>query len=98
MWAKRFMRARCVNNASEFSGLGSDDVEAFLTDLAVDGGVAAATQEQAFYGLLFLFERVLGKDVRGVNAMRSGKPKLVPTVLSKPEVSRLLPAMVGMYF
>ena len=64
---------------------------------ALDGGVAAATQEQAFFGLLFLFEQVLKKDVRGVSAMRSDKPKLIPTVMSKPEISRLLPVMTGIY-
>ena len=97
MWVKRFMKARCVGTLAEFDDLGATDVESFLTDLAVDGGVAAATQEQAFYGLLFLFEQVLKKDIRSVNAMRSDKPKLVPTVMSKPEVLRALLVMKGVY-
>ena len=44
-----------------------------------------------------MFEHVLQKDVRGVNAMRSDKKRLVPTVMSKPEVSRVFPVMTGMY-
>ena len=96
-WVRRFMATRCLQKLSDFDAIGSADVEAFLTDLAVDGGVAASTQDQAFYGLLFLFEHVLKVDLRGINAMRSDKPKLVPTVLSKQEVARLLPAMTGVY-
>jgi len=96
-WIRRFMAARCLKSLSGFEKIGSSDVESFLTDLAVDGGVAAATQEQAFYGLLFLFEHVLKVDIRGINAMRSDKPKLVPTVLSKQEVARVLPALTGVY-
>ncbi len=96
-WVRRFMASRCLNNLADFERIGSTDVESFLTDLAVDGGVAASTQEQAFYGLLFLFEHVLKVDIRGINAMRSDKPKLVPTVLSKQEVARVLPAMTGVY-
>ena len=86
-WVRRFMAARSLQNLADFESMNSSDVESFLTDLAVDGGVAAATQEQAFFGLLFLFEYVLKVDVRGVDAMRSDKPKLVPTVLSKQEVA-----------
>ena len=45
------MATRCLQKLSDFDAIGSADVEAFLTDLAVDGGVAASTQDQAFYGL-----------------------------------------------
>ena len=96
-WARRFMKVRGVKNLDEFQLMEAQDVEAFLTDLAVDGGVAAKTQEQAFYALLFLFQMVLKKDIRGVNALRADKPKLVPTVLSKPEVIRVLTEMTGVY-
>ena len=95
--ARRFMKVRGVNTLAPFQAMEARDVEAFLTELAVDGGVAAKTQEQAFYALLFLFQLVLKKDIRGVNALRSDKPKLVPTVLSKPEVIRVLKEMTGVY-
>ena len=96
-WVRRFMVTRGIKQMSDFEAVGSRDVESFLTDLAVDGGVAASTQEQAFYGLLFLFEHVLKVDIRDVNAMRSDRPKLVPTVLSKNEIARVLPRLTGVY-
>ncbi|MCA9217834.1 MAG: phage integrase N-terminal SAM-like domain-containing protein [Planctomycetales bacterium] len=89
------MLVRSVENLSGFSSIGSVDVESFLTDLAVDGGVAASTQEQAFYALLFLFQHVLKVDLGNVNALRADNPKLVPTVMSKQEVQKVLPELPG---
>jgi site-specific recombinase XerD len=39
-----------------------DDVKNFLTWLAVDQGVSASSQNQAFNALLFLFRNVFGKE------------------------------------
>ena len=96
-WVRRFMSARCLKNRDDFEGVGAADVQAFLSDLAVDGGVAAATQEQAFFGLLFLFQHVLEKELEGVNAKRADKLKPVPTVLSPEEIERVLPHLRGIY-
>ena len=40
--------------------IGAAEVEAFLTHLAVDGNVAASTQNQALSVILFLYRDVLG--------------------------------------
>jgi hypothetical protein len=40
--------------------MGAPEVEAFLSDLAVNGQVAAATQNQALSALLFLYREALG--------------------------------------
>jgi hypothetical protein len=39
-------------------------IESFLTDLAVNGNVAAATQNQAMNALAFLYKRVLNPTFR----------------------------------
>ena len=39
--------------------MGIPEIEAFLTHLAVEGNVAASTQNQAFNAILFLYEKVL---------------------------------------
>jgi hypothetical protein len=39
-------------------------IEAFLTDLAVNGNVAAATQNQAMNALVFLYKRVLNHTLK----------------------------------
>ena len=42
--------------------MGKVEIEAFFSDLAVNGIVSASTQNQAFSALLFLYEQVL--DIR----------------------------------
>jgi hypothetical protein len=43
--------------------LGAEEVEAFLTHLAVVGQVSASTQNQALSALLFLYKEVLSIDL-----------------------------------
>jgi len=43
--------------------LGTEEVRAFLRALAVEGKVAAATQNQALSALLFLYQQVLKKEI-----------------------------------
>ena len=43
--------------------MGAPEVTKFLTSLAVDGHVAASTQNQALSGLLFLYRDVLEIDL-----------------------------------
>ena len=69
------------------------EVEAFLTHLALHENVAAATQNLAFSALIFLYREFLGRELRGVEALRARRSRHVPAVLSKTEVERLLNAM-----
>ena len=69
--------------------LDGSDVSNFLTHLAVDRNVAASTQNQAFSALLFLYTKVLGKELK-VDAVRAKTPQKLPTVLSKEEVVEIL--------
>jgi len=50
-WIRRFIRFRGRRHPRE---MGAAEVEAFLTGLAVDCKVSAATQDQALAALLFL--------------------------------------------
>jgi len=51
--------------------MGSAEVEAFLTHLAVDAHVSASTQNQALQALLFLFANLLyGSGLRLMEALR----------------------------
>ena len=96
-WLRRFRQVRGLRCLADFESATERDVESFLTDLAVDGGVAASTQEQAFFALLFFFEHVLKREFRNINAMRSDRRKLVPTVMSEPEVAAVFENMTGVY-
>ena len=67
-----------------------DTARAFLSDLAIQRGVAASTQNQAFNALLFLLREVLAQDVRGLDAVRARRGPRLPVVLSDPEVKQVL--------
>ena len=56
LWVKRYVRFHGLRHPRE---LGPEHLEAFLTHLAVDGNVAAATQNQALSALLFLYKEML---------------------------------------
>ena len=75
--------------------MGVAEVEAFLTHLAAERNVSAATHNQAFSALLFLYRVVLKIELRGINALRARRPKKVPTVLTGDEAKRVLASMTG---
>lgn len=75
--------------------MGTPEIGAFLTHLAVHDNVAASTQNQALCALLFLYNEVLGQEIGPVDAIRAKKPKRLPVVLSREEVERVITAMAG---
>ena len=71
--------------------MGKSEIELFLSDLAVSRNVAASTQNQALNAILFLYREVLKQDVDfELRAIRSKKPRNLPTVLSRREVAKIL--------
>lgn len=90
-WMERFLRfhRQKAGHWVHPSEMGNDDINAFLTHLAVEGNVAASTQNQAFSALLFLFRDVLKTDFE-VKAVRAKRPQRIPVVLSIDEVRLLL--------
>jgi integrase len=89
-WIVRFIRFHGVRHPDE---MGAPEVAAFLSDLATEGRVAAATQNQALNALVFLYARVLGRplpELAGV--VRAKKPRKLPVVLTPGEVERVLGA------
>ncbi|MEP6622482.1 MAG: integron integrase, partial [bacterium] len=72
------------------------EVASFLTMLAVDGHVAASTQNQALAALLFLYRDVLGMPMTISNeVVRAKRPKRLPDVMSRGEVANLLAELEG---
>lgn len=92
-WIRRFIMANGKRHPRE---LGAAQVEAFLTALAVEGKVAASTQNQALSAVLFLYREVLGLKLAWMDdVVRAKRPQRVPTVLSQAEVRALLAHMDG---
>lgn len=92
-WALRFIRFHGKRHPAE---MGAAEVEAFLTWLAVQGRVAASTQNQALHALLFLYREVLEVRLPWLDGMvRAKTGKRLPVVLSEAEVAALLRHVSG---
>ena len=87
---QHFMRERQLKCLADFDSITTADVESHLSDLAVDGDVAPATQNQAYYALKLLFELVLNRDFGKVDAVRSTKAVHIPSVMSRNEVAQVI--------
>jgi len=85
------------SNGWGVGNIGPRDVEAHLTVLAVELDVAESTQDQAFHALAYLFKHVLKRELNCIDAIRSSKPKRVPTVMSQDEVTEVLNGLRGVY-
>jgi integrase len=92
-WIRWFIRFHGMRHPVE---MGADEVKGFLSWLAAERDVAAATQNQALHALLFLYKQVLAQDLPWLDGMvRAKRPARMPTVLTEQEVARLLAQMDG---
>ena len=92
-WIKRYIYFHGKRHPAE---LGEAEAAAFLSHLATERRVAAATQGQALAALLFLYKQVLGRDLGWLDGMtRAKRPVRLPTVLSLQEVQGLLSELSG---
>jgi site-specific recombinase XerD len=66
--------------------MGSEEVNAFLTHLAVEAQVSASTQNQALSALLFLYRELLERDLDMEGVVRARAKRRLPVVLSEAEV------------
>lgn len=82
-WIKRFMLLHGKRHPAE---MGAAEMEAFLTHLAVERKVSAATQNQALSALLFLYKEALLIDLPWLaNVVRAKQPQRLPVVLTRAE-------------
>lgn len=87
-WIRRYIM---FHGKRHPAGMGKAEAEAFLTSLALDRNVAAATQNQALSALLFLYREVLEEDLPWLgDVTRAKKPARLPTVLTREEAAGLL--------
>jgi integron integrase len=99
-WIRRYVRFHAFRHPRD---LHEADVARFLSHLAVEGRVSAATQAQALAALLFLYRHVLDRPLVGLgNVPRARAPVRIPVVLSRAEVQSVLgeldgtPKLIGM--
>jgi integron integrase len=95
-WVKRYILFHGKRHPSQ---MGEAEVCAFLTHLAVDGQVAAATQNQALNALVFLYRHVVNRPLGEFSGIvRAKQPQRLPVVLTPAEVGRILRALKGIYW
>ena len=92
-WIRRFVLFHGRRHPRE---MGSSEVSAFLSSLANEGQVAAATQNQALAATLFLYKAVLGVELPWMGEIaRAKRPRRLPVVLTRQEVHALLGKLDG---
>jgi len=93
-WIRRYIVFHDKRHPSE---LDRTHIEAFLTHLAVEGRVAASTQNQALNALLFLYREVLRAPAPQLqDAVRASRPRRLPVVLTREEVEAVFAHLDGL--
>lgn len=92
-WIRRFV---VFHDGRHPRDLDEEDVNAFLSHLADEGKVSAATQNQALAAVLFLFRDVLEQPLGRVEILvRAKRRTTCPVVMSPEETMRVLSLMDG---
>jgi integron integrase len=92
-WIRRFI---LFHHKRHPQTLGAPEVTAFLTHLAVQGRVAANTQNQALNALVFLYRHVLQRELDApIPLVRAKRPEHLPTVLTRAETLAILRHIPG---
>lgn len=86
-WIRRYILFHGKRHPRE---MGVAEIEKYLIYLAVQGKVAASTQNQAFHAILFLYHQVLGIEIKNVNVLRAKESKHLPAVLNQVDTFRVL--------
>ena len=87
-WIRYFIRFHQLRHPLE---MGAVEVNAFLSWLAVERKVAAATQNLALNALVFLYARVLLQPLGEVGeVVRARRSQRIPVVLSHAEAMRII--------
>ena len=91
-WVRRFVE----HHARPPVDMGADEIRSFLSHLAVRQHVSASTQNQALCALVFLYGRVLAREMGTIDGIERAKsPKRLPVVLTRDEVKTVLSFMGG---
>lgn len=87
-WIRRYIEFHGRRHPAD---LDATDVSAFLSELAVEQGVSASTQNQALAAMTFLYTKVLRRPLAPMpNLVPATSPRRLPVVLSESEVRAVL--------
>ena len=92
-WIRRFVAFHQWRKPSK---LGAEDVHAFLRHLAIEKEVASSTQNQALNAVVFLYRKVIKKDIGDFGDFpRARRGLRLPVVASRAEIKAVIERMTG---
>lgn len=95
-WVWRFLSFHDLKPPDK---LGPQAIKEYLDYLAQVRTVSASTQNQALNAIVFLYGQALNVDAGTFgDFIRAKRSKLIPVVLTRSEVERLLDALSGVYY
>ncbi|MCY7277679.1 MAG: phage integrase N-terminal SAM-like domain-containing protein, partial [Phormidesmis sp. CAN_BIN44] len=94
-WIRRYILFHDKRHPKD---MGTPEIEAFLTHLAVTNKVSASTQNQALSALIFLYRQVLRLELDSrIDAVRAKRSRYLPSVLTKAEAQAIIQNLSGDY-
>jgi integron integrase len=92
-WIRRFVLFHDKRHPRD---MGEQEINEFLTHLAVKENVSASTQNQALCGIVFLYKHILNIELgEFCNVVWAKKSVRLPVVLTRDEVKRLMHKLSG---
>lgn len=93
MWVRRFLHFHNLRHPAEMC---DDEINEFVTHIAVEQKVSASTQTQALSALIFFYRNVIGYNVGELSGLvRAKKSRRLPVVLTRDEVRAVLDRLEG---
>lgn len=95
-WLRSFRGFSHEKNPSQLTG---EDIQNFLSSLAVERRVSSSTQNQALNALIFLYRHVLEKDIgdKELNSARAIYKRRLPVVITLKEVHAIFDHLSGIH-
>ena len=88
LWVKRFIFFHKLRHPAQ---MGENQINEFLSHLAIGAKVSASTQNQALSAVLFLYRHVLKREVGDLGeVIRARRRKRLPIVMTREEVKAVI--------
>ncbi len=91
-WIKRYIYFIGKRHPAEAGPL---EVKEFLTFLAIEKNVAINTQKIALNAVVFMYHKVMGRDLGDLGFTLASKQRTIPTVMTVDEVRRIIAQLEG---
>ena len=92
-WIRKYI---LYHNKKHPAEMGANEINEFLSSLAIKKNVAASTQNQALCAIVFLYKEILKVEIGDLKEIIwAKKPKRVPVVFTHEEIKKIFQHMTG---